>query len=150
MSIERLKEMLKRHEGVKNQPYLCPAHFWTVGVGWNMEANPLPEDIALYLRTHNYITDEMVDCLLNIAIEDATNNCRDIYKDFDSFSEDRRFALIDFVFNVGIGTALTFRNTNRAVNEGRWEDAAKAMENSKYYRQVPNRAKEIVEMIRSG
>jgi len=25
--------MIKHHEGVRNKPYLCPAHIWTVGVG---------------------------------------------------------------------------------------------------------------------
>ena len=26
-------KMLKHHEGVRNKPYLCPAHIWTIGVG---------------------------------------------------------------------------------------------------------------------
>ena len=26
-------EQMKHHEGVRQKPYLCPAHIWTVGVG---------------------------------------------------------------------------------------------------------------------
>jgi lysozyme len=145
-----LKEMLIRHEGWKNKPYRCPAGHKTIGVGWNLDANPLPENIAAFLKLNGYITDEMINRLFDISIEAATNNCRDIYIGFDSFSEPRRFALIDFVFNVGVGTALKFKRTNAAINSGRWDDAAVGLMDSLYYKQVPNRAAEIVEMIRHG
>lgn len=155
--MDRLKEILRRHEGVRNKPYRDTKGILTIGIGWNMEANPLPQDIAAFLRVHGYITNEMIDRLLDISIETATDNCRDIYKDFDSFSENRRFALIDLMFNMGIGTMLTFRNTNRAINEGRWEDAAKGLRYSKWYSQVDKipdnhreRGDEIIDMIRVG
>ena len=161
MNIEHLKEMLKRHEGVKSKVYRCPAGKRTIGVGWNLDANPLPSDIASFLQMHNYITDEMIERLLDISIETATDNCRDVYLAFDTFSENRRFALIDFMFNCGIGTVLTFRNTNRAINEGRWEDAANGIKHSAYWKQLGGdpegtddgkleRPEEIAKLIQEG
>ena len=145
-----LREMLKRHEGYKRKPYFCTAGKKTIGVGWNMDANRLPDDIASFLRLHGYITDEMIERLLDISIETATNHCRDIYSGFDDFSENRRFALIDFVFNVGVSTALKFKNTNLAISAGRWGDAARGLRNSLYYKQVGKRGEEIAGMIEEG
>ncbi|MDD5774370.1 MAG: glycoside hydrolase family protein [Candidatus Omnitrophica bacterium] len=159
--VERLKQMLIRHEGWRKMPYRCPAGRLTIGVGWNMESNQMPDDIASYLRFHGHITDEMIDRLLNISIEAATHHCRNIYPQFDSFSENRRFALIDFIFNVGVGTALKFVNTNKAIREGRWKDAANSIKKSLYFKQLGGdppgaddgrleRPEEIARMIEEG
>jgi len=161
MNIERLKEMLRRHEGRKNKVYLCTQKKRTIGVGWNLDANPLPADIASFLQMHGYITDEMIDRLLDISITTATDNCRDIYRDFDTFSENRRFALIDMMFNMGIGTLKTFKNTNKAINEGRWDDAVTGIKHSQYWKQLGGdpegtddgklaRPEEIAMMIQGG
>jgi lysozyme len=148
--IDRLKGMLIRHEGLRQRPYKCPAGYNTIGVGHNFDANPLPEDISKCLQQRNKITMEMVDRLLEEDIEIALKACRRLYPGFDNFTENMQIALADFCFNVGEGTARTFKNTNRAINEERWEDAARGFENSKWYSQVGNRAKEIVAMIRGG
>lgn len=145
-----IREMLIRHEGYKKQVYFCPANHRTIGVGWNIDANPLPRDIAAFLHLHGFITDEMVDRLLDLSIEAATNNCRDIYKDFDQFSENRRNALIDFMFNIGAGTALKFKVTNKAIKDKRWWDAANGIRNSAYYKQVGARGEEIAHLIEMG
>lgn len=161
MNLDKLKAMLSRHEGRKNKVYLCTKRKRTIGVGWNLDANPLPQDIASFLYSHAYITEEMIDRLLDISIENATDNCRDLYNDFDSFSENRRFALIDFIFNIGVGTALTFKNTNKAINEGRWGDAANGIRHSQYWKQLGGdpegtddgkleRPEEIAMMIQGG
>lgn len=150
MSIDYLKDMLRRHEGVRNRPYLCPAGKNTIGVGWNMDANKLPNSIASYLRLHGFITEEMIDQLLDISIETATNQCRNIYPKFDDYSEARRFALIDFVFNVGIGTALKFRNMLAAIKVNNWNRAADEMYYSQWSKQVGDRAVEVIGMVRNG
>jgi lysozyme len=150
MSIDYLKEMLRRHEGVRLTPYFCPAGKKTIGIGWNMDAHKLPDDIASCLRVTGSITEEMADRLLNISITDATDNCRGIYKGFDDFSEARRFALIDFVFNVGIGTAIKFKKMRAAILAGNWDRAADEMLDSDWFKQVGSRGPEIVGMVRIG
>lgn len=142
--------MLKRHEGVKLKPYRCTAGKKTIGAGHNVDAKGLPPDIQAYLDEYGEITDEMVDILLDQDIEDAISDCIRLYPGFRSFSDARQDALIDFVYNVGYGTAKTFANTNKAINEGRWDDAASGLLASKYARQVGRRAKEIAEMLQEG
>ena len=145
-----LKEMLKRHEGERLKAYLCPAGHPTIGVGWNMDARPLPRDIAAYLFKHGRITSEMSDALLDISIASARAACLKLYPKFGTFGEARQNALIDFVFNVGGGTAATFKNTNAAINAGRWDEAADNLTKSKWHKQVGTRAEELENMIREG
>lgn len=145
-----LREMFIRHEGLKLKPYKCPAGYLTIGIGHNIDANGLPDDIRAYLDKNGCITEDMATDLLSDDLKTAYNGCIELYPQYDNFSEGRQAALIDFVFNVGIGTARTFKNTKKAINEGRWEDAAKALENSLWYKQVGNRAKEVVKMVREG
>ena len=148
--MESLRDMLVRHEGWKLKPYRCPAGKKTIGVGWNIDANTLPPDIASHLRLYGEITNEMVERLLTISLETATKQCEALYTGFNEFSERRKNALIDFVFNVGVGTAVKFRKMRAAVILNNWGRAAEEMVNSTWYTQVGNRSKEIVKMIEEG
>jgi lysozyme len=141
--------MLRRHEGLRLTPYYCSKNHKTVGYGWNLD-NALPSDIASYLRIHGSITEPMAERLLNISITTATDDCRAIFPGFDDFTEARRFALIDFVFNVGAGTAVTFRKMRAAIEAGNWGRAADEMIDSDWFSQVGVRGPEIVGMVRVG
>jgi lysozyme len=145
-----LTELLEKHEGRKRKPYKCPAGFKTIGVGWNLEANPLPARIAEYLKENGEITEEMIDTLLEASIIVARNDCKSLFPEFNKFSKSRKMALIDFVFQLGRKRASRFVRAVAAINTGRWEDAAKEMGNSSWYKQTPTRAEEIIEMIEGG
>jgi len=145
-----LKKQLELHEGRKNKIYKCTAGKRSIGVGHNIDAKGLPDDIEAFLDDNGYITDEMIDRLLDDDIADASADVKRLYPMSYSFSEARRFALVDFLFNVGITTARTFTNTNKAINEERWDDAANGLLASKYARQVGKRAQTIARMLREG
>jgi len=128
--------MLIRHEGRKDVPYLCPAGKLTIGIGHNITDKGLPKDIQAYLDEHGYITDAMIDRIFAADVMEAMSACMKLYPQFNSFSEGRKIALIDFLFNVGIGTAQEFKSTNRAINGGNWEAAAENIRHSLYWKQL--------------
>lgn len=143
-------DLITNHEGRKAKPYKCTAGHWTIGVGHNMDANPLPPDIADYLQKHGRITDEMIDRLLENDVRAAVADCHVLFPEFDSFSDPRRMALTDFVFQLGFKRARTFSKSIAAINTGRWRDAAQEMGDSTWFTQVPKRATEIISMIEIG
>lgn len=145
-----LRQLIEKHEGRKNTPYTCPAGFKTIGVGWNINANPLPPDIANYLKHNGHITDEMIDQLLDISIRHAQADCRVLFPGFDNFSDGRKMALIDFVFNIGFAGARKFKKAVKAINSGKWDIAAREMQDSLWFKQVPKRAKTVVKMVEAG
>lgn len=151
MSIsEGLKDLIIRHEGLRLKPYPCPAGKLTIGVGHNIDAHPLPDVLAHHLDVFGCITEDMAYTLLEEDVAQAVTDCHRLYRDFDKFSERRQWALIDFVFNVGITTARSFYNTNRAINRGDWQAAAEGLKKSLWYRQVGSRGETITEMVRNG
>jgi len=147
---ESLREMVKMHEGCRLFAYRCPSGYWTIAWGWNIEAHPLPEHIAAHLAAHARITEEMAEELLTISLEAALLNAEAVFPGFQDFSDDRQDALTDFVFNVGTGTAAKFKRLRQAIAENNWPWAADELENSKWFKQVGNRGRKIVEMVRHG
>ena len=158
---EPLREIITRHEGDRLRRYRCPAGHWTVGRGWNMDAWPLPADIASFERVNGCITQEMSDRLLDIALETATHACREIFKEFDSFTEARHFALIDMCFNLGAFGLLGFKRMRKAILAGDWSEAAEQVRDSDYWRELggdpagtddgkEERPEEIARMLREG
>lgn len=150
MDIYTLKEMIKTHEGYSNVQYKCPAGHVTIGWGHNCDANPLPEDILIYLRTKGFIAPSHSERLLDMDISIALSACRRLFPEFGSFEENRQIALVDWVFQLGEGTARKFVKTIAAINARQWEDAAKEMIRSEWAKQTPKRAQEISDMIEEG
>lgn len=148
--METIEELLTRHEGKSLKPYKCPAGKKTIGYGRNIDAKPLPREMADYLKEHGEITNAMSNELLHQDILAAEAGCMLLFPDFYNFAPARRNALVDFVFNVGLGTARKFKKTVAAICLGDWDTAADEMENSSWYRQVGGRAREICEMIKNG
>ena len=120
-----VKTLLSHHEGRRHRPYFCTGNKRTIGVGWNMTDNPLPPDIQAFLDKHGYITDDMIDTLLDISVKRATLDCQRLFPDFDDFTENRRLALVDLMFNMGrTQISKEFPSFCKAVNRGDWQRAA--------------------------
>ena len=147
---DALRKLIKRHEGLSLIPYKCPAGFNSIGWGWNFAVNPLPPDINAHLKAHGSITKSMAEELLDIAIQRSINDCRRLYPDYDSYSQNRRNALTDMMYNMGYTTLSKFKISNKYVREQKWEQAADAFMQSKWYRQVGRRGVTICDLLRYG
>lgn len=161
MNYGALADLLLRHEGVRFRKYLCSRGFATIGCGWNLDARKLPRDIEAYYNLYGEITEPMVTRLLNISITTAEKDCKDIFPDFDQFTERRQMALIDMVFNMGAGGVCGFKKMRRAIAAGDWNEAANQVNDSAYWRQLGGdpagqddgkleRPEEIAMMLREG
>jgi len=130
------RELIKAHEGLRLRPYLCSENHLSIGYGWNLDVWPIPPEIASYLRINGAITEEMADALLEIRFEGALRDCKQLYPGFDGFSDRRKEALIDFLYNVGCGKAMKFKKMNKAINSDNWNEAAEELRNSAYWKQL--------------
>ncbi|MFH2074491.1 MAG: lysozyme, partial [Pseudomonadota bacterium] len=92
----------------------------------------------------------MADHLLTISIDMAERQCKAMFPKFGEFSATRQAELIDWMFNLGIGTVLTFKKALAAILDGDWDLAAAEMQDSLWFSQVGNRGPEIVGMVRTG
>lgn len=128
-------EMIKRHEGFRRFPYRCTAGKLTIGYGRNLEDVGISEDEA-----------EML--LLN-----DVERCWEQLSQFDWFhdlNEARQWALVDMLYNLGFSRFMGFKKMLAALERRDYESAAAEMLDSKWARQVGNRAIELAEIMRSG
>ena len=134
--MNKLIEQLKIHEGMKLKPYKCTAGKLTIGIGRNLEDVGISEDEANMLLRHD--------------IHEATSQLLHAFPWMGEFNDARISAMINFTFNVGIGTVKKFENTLSYMQSGEWDKAADEMMDSRWARQVGNRAIEVTDQIRTG
>ena len=134
--MNKLIEQLKRHEGIELKPYQDTVGKWTIGVGRNLD------DIG--------ISEQEAEMLLLNDIKEAERQLITTMPWTQELDEVRFSALLNFVFNVGIGTASKFVNAMGLLKDGRYDIAADEFLQSKWAKQVGNRAIEVTDQIRTG
>lgn len=136
MNISQLKSQLVDHEGERLKPYKDSVGKLTIGVGRNLD------DVG--------ISKEESDFLLNNDIQRVIGDLNKALPWWNKLDEVRQLVIADMCFNLGITRLLGFKNTLKAMEEGRYEDAAKGMQDSLWARQVGRRAVKLINMMRTG
>ena len=93
------------------------------------------------------ITKEHQEKLLEHTVAQADRDVRKLVPDFEKLTPEQQDALTNFVFNVGLTTALKFKNTFAAIRRGDGKAAAHGIRNSAYYKQVGARGERIAQAI---
>jgi len=137
--LEEFKHELESDEGRVKHAYQDSLGYWTIGVGRLIDK-----------RLGGGLSDDEINYLLKNDVETAHTTAQRLVKNFDSLTHNRKVVILHLAFNLGYTKLAKFVNTLKAVNEGRWEDAAKGMENSLWYKQVGNRSERLVSLMRSG
>jgi len=150
IDLTRVKSRIKQHEGYSSCPYRCPAGEKTIGWGYSMDAHSLPSDIKVYLDANGIIAPSHSERLLSMSVEEALAGCRDIWTAFDSYPVTVQEALVDFVYNVGQWGALKFKKAVAAIEARDWKTAADEMTDSLWYKQVGQRGRTVVGLIREA
>lgn len=136
---QRLTEMLIKHEGSKSHAYMCTANKVTVGVGRNID----PEGgIGL--------TKDEISFLLKNDIERVEDELSRRLPWILELSDVRIDALIDICFNLGLPRFLKFAKALDALEQREYDRAADEFMDSRWAKQVGNRAVTVSNMIRTG
>jgi lysozyme len=131
----KFKKVLTRHEGYEKKPYVDTVGKITIGVGWNLTDNGLP--------------DEIIERLLDISINMAEAMLDARIPWWRKLDDARQAVVLNMAFNMG-GKLFTFVNTIAAIKRGEWEKAADGMRASKWAKQVGKRAEELARIMETG
>ena len=144
-------QRLVMHEGCRLQPYYCTKGRQTIGVGRNLDENPItPEEKKVVGDWEKGITKQAAFYLLRNDIKRLEKECAEKIAFYPLLDDERQYALLDMAFNLGVAGLKRFKKMLMAMACGYWEDAAKECLDSKYAREVGQRAKRIAETIRTG
>ena len=136
MNKAKLIKELKRDEGIRLHPYHCSANKLTIGVGRNIEERGITEDEAEYLLNND----------LTMCIEEVES----VFTWYYYITDNRKRAIINMVFNLGLTKLLKFKNFIAAMEAKDYVTAGKEMLDSRWSKQVGNRADRLEQMIVNG
>ena len=142
--MQNLIEMLKRHEGEvvtngRHLIYKCPAGFWTIGIGRNVDVNG-----GLGL------SDEEVNFLLESDIARVIKELSTEYAWFSDLDDVRKDAMIDISFSLGQTKLRKFVLALEAMAIADHQTASKEFLDSDWSRTVKGRSVELAAMIETG
>ena len=141
---EIIKEDLIRHEGYIREIYLDSEGYETFGVGHLVTEL----DVEHTWPVGTPVTDERILAVFEEdfldALEDAESLVDGLYNHPDAVIR----VLVNMAFNLGRTRLRQFKNMLAAIEARDYKKAADEMEDSKWYRQVGRRSKELVNIMR--
>ena len=145
MNIKQFREELKRDEGVKNEVYLDHLGLPTCGIGhliteWDTEYNA---------EVGTPVSEERVNELFEKDLATTIDECRLIYNDFDVLPVKVQHIVANMMFNMGRPRLSRFHKMKKAIDNRDWYEAAYEMTDSKWAKQVPNRAMRLVQEMKT-
>jgi len=135
MISSELLAQLKRHEGFRSYPYLCTSGKLSVGYGRNLEDVGVTHAEAEYLLKNDVYA----------AIREL-----DKYPWAAELDQVRFDAMVNFMFNVGANTFAKFKKMIAAMEAQDYGRASMEILDSRYAKQVGQRAQDVSYMIEVG
>ncbi len=136
MATATLLVQIKKHEGKELFLYRDTVGKWTIGHGRNLTDNGITDAEALMMLQHDV---GVAETELDRALPWAT-----------SLDWVRYNVLVEMSFNLGISRLLRFRKTLAYLRAGQYGSTATEMLDSRWARQVGNRAVTLSKQMRSG
>jgi lysozyme len=142
MSVTDIFSQLRRDEGVRYEPYLDSRGISTVGCGHNLAANPLPGETYP-------LTDARVDQILKGDVARITSKLISDLPWIANLPDAIKGVCQNMSFNLGPQGLEAFHHMLADVQAGNYEQAAIAGEQSAWYQEVGDRAKRLMQQLRT-
>ena len=134
--LNEIQQQLILHEGLRLTPYVDTVGKLTIGVGRNLSDVGISRDEAMML--------------LRSDIADAVCDLHTIFIDFVSLPVKVQKVLIDMRFNLGPSRFRGFKRMIAAVKACNYWQAAEEMKDSRWFRQVGIRGRNLYGMMREA
>ena len=142
---ERLREEIIADEGCVLEVYKDHLGYYTVGVGHLI----LPSDEEWETSVGTKITQTRADELLFQDFNNVLKECEDNLTASPEVSEEVRLILANMAFNLGLPRLKKFKKMLKAIDEKDYVKASEEGLDSKWAKQVYNRAHRLMDRLRS-
>ena len=145
MTTEKLRQELEIDEGVKYEISLDHLGLPTFGIG-----HLITEDDAEHgMEVGTEVSEERVNECFESDVETVLHECETLYPDYYDLPEEVQLIIANMMFNMGRPRLSKFKGMKAGVDAQDWNAAADEMVDSRWYRQVTNRADRLVERMRA-
>ena len=145
MNIDELRQEIQKDEGRVNSVYLDHLSLPTIGIGHLIKES----DPEYGLPVGTVIDDERVNELFDQDIKVTLSECEQLYGNFNDLPEEVQKILANMMFNLGRPRLSKFRKLCKAVADKDWQECAVQMEDSRWHKQVTNRANRLISRMKS-
>lgn len=136
MNHARLKKQLEIDEGKRAKMYQDTVGKWTAGVGRNLSDRAFSEDEIQLMLSND----------IDLAVKDA----RRLVPGFDQLNDARQEVLANMSLNLGYTRLAGFKKFLSAVNASEFSEASLEMLDSRWAKQVGDRAQRLSKAMRTG
>ena len=129
-----LLENIKESEGFRNRVYKCTEGYDTIGYGFAVKDLVMDKDIA--------------DMILERKVAELRLRVEQKFPFIDSMPESVQDVMTEMCFQLGVSGFSKFKKTIQYLMTKQFEEAAVEMLDSKWYKQTPNRAKKLSDIVK--
>ena len=144
MNRSQLKKEIIADEGMVKHIYEDHLGYPTFGVG-HLITETDPESGK---ETGTEVSEERIRECLEKDLDTVLKDCKILYPDFDDLPEEVQHIVANMMFNMGRPRLSAFKGMKKGVDSKDWNKAADEMVDSRWYKQVTNRANRLVERMR--
>ena len=145
MDTDKLTRELEADEGCVYSVYLDHLDLPTFGIGHLIRKN----DPEYGLEVGAAVSSERVLEAFEEDIQVVLDDCENLYQDFGDLPEEVQMIIANMMFNLGYPRLSKFKGMKAGVDARDWQKAADEMVDSRWYKQVTNRAERLVQRMRA-
>ena len=145
MNIEQLRRELDEDEGCVYEIYLDHLGYPTFGIGHLVTKN----DIEFGWSVGTDVDEYRVHEVFEEDVQTVLSDCKKLYHNFYDLPEEVQLIIANMMFNMGLTRLSKFKGMKRGIDDCDWQAAADEMVDSRWYRQVTNRAERLVKRMRN-
>ena len=143
--VDRLREELKTDEGCKYEIYLDHLGLPTFGIG-HLVTERDPE----YQKEVGTVVDEIrVNEVFEQDIQVTVDECKILFVDWTNLPEEVKLITANMMFNMGRPRLSKFKKMIQAIKDENWYEAGNQMHDSRWYKQVTNRADRLISRMKA-
>lgn len=140
MNIEQLRETLTIDEGKVNEIYKDHLGYATFGIGHLV----LESDTEHGQAVGTPVSEERTIACFNNDVQSVLKDCKILHEGWDDYPEEAKQVIANMMFNMGRTRLSKFKNHNSALQDGDWKKAAIEGRDSRWHKQVTNRAERLM------
>jgi lysozyme len=139
MNLEKLREQISIDEGIEYNIYLDHLGYPTFGIGHLI----IDSDPEKGQEVGTSVSEERVNQAFDDDVQTVVADCKICFNSWDGYPEEAKQVFANMMFNMGRTRLSKFKMLIAAAESGDWKEAGAQGRDSRWYKQVTNRAERL-------
>jgi lysozyme len=145
MDINKLREQLKIDEGVKYEVYDDHLGYKTFGIGHLITTKD--EEYGAIIGT--IVSEKRVNAVFDTDVNTYIDEAKKVFGNLEEMPQEAQQVIVNMCFNMGSPRLSQFKKFIKAIHDEDWATASVEMLNSKWAKQVGERANRLSDRIKA-